>query len=129
MEDSKNSNSKFLIIALALLLVGVVAYTIYNNSQNKMYKDAVEAEKNEIATNLDSIAYISINGKNIKLNLIERKFDEYSKKEENYTEIFSNKKFKATIEVKINNTNIFLQTLNLIKYRCKELHNKGIINK
>lgn len=55
MEDSKNSNSKFLIIALALLLVGVVAYTIYNNSQNKMYKDAVEAEKNEIATNLDSM--------------------------------------------------------------------------
>ena len=55
MEDSKKSNNKFLIIALGLLLVGVVAYTIYNNGQNKMYKDAVEAEKNEIASNLDSM--------------------------------------------------------------------------
>jgi hypothetical protein len=55
MEESKNSNNKILIIALGLLLVGVVAYTIYNNSQNKMYKDAIEAEKNEIATNLDSM--------------------------------------------------------------------------
>ena len=63
-----------------------------------------KSEKYLIATNLDSIAYIPINGRNIKLNLVERKFDKYSKNEENYTEIFSNEKFKATLEVKIDNT-------------------------
>jgi len=57
-----------------------------------------------IATNLDSIAYISINEKSMKLYLVERKFDKYSKNDENYTEIFANEKFKATLEVKIDNT-------------------------
>ena len=57
-----------------------------------------------IATNLDSIAYISLNEKSMKLYLVERKFDKYSKNDENYTEIFANEKFKATLEVKIDNT-------------------------
>ena len=57
-----------------------------------------------IATNLDSIAYISINEKSMKLNLVERKFDKNSKNNENYTEIFANEKFKATLEIKIDNT-------------------------
>ena len=71
----------------------------FSETENK-YK----SEKYLIATNLDSIAYISINEKNIKLNLVERKFDKHSKNEENYTEIFANEKFKATLEVKIDNT-------------------------
>ncbi|WP_139225591.1 hypothetical protein [Flavobacterium succinicans] len=71
----------------------------FSETENKY-----RSEKYLIATNLDSIAYISVNGKNMKLYLIERKFDKYSTKEENYTEIFSNEKFRATIEVKIDNT-------------------------
>lgn len=55
MEESKSSNNKFLIIALAVLLVGVVAYTIYNNGEHKKLENAIEVEKNEIATNLDSM--------------------------------------------------------------------------
>lgn len=55
MEDSKKSNTKFLIIALALLLVGVSIYTFYNNSEYKKLTNAIEVEKNEIAVNLDSM--------------------------------------------------------------------------
>lgn len=55
MEESKSSNNKILIIALAVLLAGVVGYTIYNNSQHQELEDAIEIEKNEIATNLDSM--------------------------------------------------------------------------
>jgi hypothetical protein len=63
-----------------------------------------KAEKYLIATNLDSIAFISINGNIAKLYLVERKFDKNEKDEENYIEIFANQKFKATIEVKKDNT-------------------------
>lgn len=55
MEESKKSNSKFLIIALAALLVGISIYTFYNNSEHKKLTDAIEVEKNEIAVNLDSM--------------------------------------------------------------------------
>jgi hypothetical protein len=55
MEDSKNSNNKLLIIALAVLLVGVSIYTFYNNSKLNEINDAIEVEKNEIAVNLDSM--------------------------------------------------------------------------
>ncbi|MBP8792768.1 MAG: hypothetical protein KBE41_11345 [Lutibacter sp.] len=55
MEESKSSNNKILIIALAILLVGVVGYTIYNNGEHQKLEDAIEVEKNEIATNLDSM--------------------------------------------------------------------------
>jgi hypothetical protein len=55
MEDSKNSNNKLLIIALAVLLVGVSIYTFFNNSKLNEINDAIEVEKNEIAVNLDSM--------------------------------------------------------------------------
>ncbi|SFS49166.1 hypothetical protein [Lutibacter maritimus] len=55
MEDSKNSNNKFLIIALALLLVGISIYTFYSSTKLNKLNDAIEVEKNEIASNLDSM--------------------------------------------------------------------------
>lgn len=42
MEESKKSNSKFLIIALAALLVGISIYTFYNNSEHKKLTDAIK---------------------------------------------------------------------------------------
>ncbi len=55
MEESKKSNNKFLLIGLAVLLVAISIYTIYNNSEHKKLTNAIEVEKNEIAVNLDSM--------------------------------------------------------------------------
>ncbi len=57
-----------------------------------------------IATNLDSIAFVSLNNKIIKLKLVEKKIEPNSIDNENYTAIFANKKYKATIEVKEDRT-------------------------
>lgn len=55
MEENKKSNNKLIIIALAVLLLAVLAYTFYTNSEHKKLTDAIEAEKVEIGQNLDSI--------------------------------------------------------------------------
>ena len=55
MEESTKSNNKFLLIGLAVLLIAVSIYTIYNNSEHKKLTNAIETEKNEIAVNLDSM--------------------------------------------------------------------------
>ena len=51
MEESTKSNNKFLLIGLAVLLIAVSIYTIYNNSEHKKLTNAIETEKNEIAVN------------------------------------------------------------------------------
>jgi len=55
MEENKKSNSKIVVIVLAVLLFTVVAYTFYNNSQHKKVTDAIEEEKIEIEGNLDNM--------------------------------------------------------------------------
>ncbi|PHS54285.1 MAG: hypothetical protein COB01_01405 [Lutibacter sp.] len=55
MEESKKSNSKVIVIVLAILLLGAIAYTFYNNSEHKKLTDAIEEEKIEIEGNLDSM--------------------------------------------------------------------------
>ena len=55
MEENKKSNSKIIVIALAVLLVGAIGYTIYNNSKHKELTDAIEEEKIEIEGNLDNM--------------------------------------------------------------------------
>jgi hypothetical protein len=54
MEDKKNNN-KLIIIALAILLVGVLAYTFYINNNYKKVNNAIKDEKVEIEQNLDSM--------------------------------------------------------------------------
>ena len=51
MEESTKSNNKFLLIGLAVLLIAVSIYTIYNNSEHKKLTNAIETEKNKIAVN------------------------------------------------------------------------------
>ena len=72
---------------------------IFSETENKF-----KAQEYLIATNLDSIAYISINHNIIKLKLIEKKIDSNSKDDDNLIEIFANEKYKATIEVKKDKT-------------------------
>ena len=55
MEENKKSNSKIIVIALAVLLAGAIGYTIYNNSKHKELTDAIEEEKIEIEGNLDNM--------------------------------------------------------------------------
>jgi hypothetical protein len=55
MEENKKSNNKAIVIVLALLLIGAVAYTLYNNSEYKKLTNAIEEEKEEIEQNLDSM--------------------------------------------------------------------------
>lgn len=55
MEENKKSNNKLIIIALAILLLSVLAYTFYTNSEHKKLTDAIEVEKLEIGQNLDSM--------------------------------------------------------------------------
>ena len=55
MEENKKSNSKLIVIVLALLLVGALAYTFYNNTQHKELTDAIQEEKEEIEQNLDGM--------------------------------------------------------------------------
>jgi len=55
MEENKKSNNKLIIIALAILLVGALGYTFYNNGEHKKLTDAIEAEKSEVELNLDSM--------------------------------------------------------------------------
>ena len=55
MEENKKSNSKVIVIVLAVLLLGAIAYTFYNNSEHKKLTDAIEEEKLEIEGNLDSM--------------------------------------------------------------------------
>lgn len=57
MEENKKSNSKIIIIALAVLLVGALGYSLYNNGEHKKLTDAIEAEKSEIELNLDSMIF------------------------------------------------------------------------
>lgn len=54
MEDKKNNN-KLIIIVLAILLVGILGYTLYNNNEHKKLTNAIEEEKVEIEQNLDSM--------------------------------------------------------------------------
>jgi hypothetical protein len=55
MEENKKSNSKAIVIVLAVLLIGALAYTFYNNSEHKKLTDAIEEEKLEIEGNLDNM--------------------------------------------------------------------------
>tara|TARA_R110001583_G_scaffold27778_1_gene98978 strand:- start:9202 stop:10083 length:882 start_codon:yes stop_codon:yes gene_type:complete len=55
MEENKKSNSKIIVIVLAVLLLGIVGYTFYNNSEHKKVTDAIEEEKLEIEGNLDNM--------------------------------------------------------------------------
>tara|TARA_R110001583_G_scaffold37702_2_gene122418 strand:- start:203 stop:1090 length:888 start_codon:yes stop_codon:yes gene_type:complete len=55
MEENKKSNSKLIVIVLAVLLVGALAYTFYNNSKHKELTDAIQEEKEEIEQNLDGM--------------------------------------------------------------------------
>jgi hypothetical protein len=55
MEENKKSNNKLIIIALAVLLLGALAYTFYTGSEHKKLTDAIEGEKLEIEQNLDSM--------------------------------------------------------------------------
>lgn len=53
--EKKSNNSKIFIIVLALLLVGVLAYTLYSNSQHNKLTTEIANEKLEIEKNLDSM--------------------------------------------------------------------------
>ncbi|MEX1381868.1 hypothetical protein [Lutibacter sp.] len=55
MEEEKKSNSKIIVIALAVLLIGALAYTFYNKSEHKKLTDAITVEKEEIEQNLDNM--------------------------------------------------------------------------
>jgi hypothetical protein len=55
MEENKKSNTKLIIIVLAVLLLGALAYTFYTGSEHKKLTDAIEVEKLEIEQNLDSM--------------------------------------------------------------------------
>lgn len=55
MEENKKSNTKLIIIALAVLLLGALAYTFYTNTEHKKLTDQIEVEKLEIEQNLDSM--------------------------------------------------------------------------
>lgn len=55
MEENNKSNSKIIVIVLAVLLLGAIGYTFYNNSEHKKVTDAIEEEKVEIAGNLDNM--------------------------------------------------------------------------
>ncbi|MDO9276334.1 MAG: hypothetical protein Q7T92_12400 [Lutibacter sp.] len=55
MEENKKSNTNLIIIALAVLLLGALAYTFYTNTEHKKLTDAIEVEKLEIEQNLDSM--------------------------------------------------------------------------
>ncbi|UMB53220.1 hypothetical protein MKD41_12865 [Lutibacter sp. A64] len=55
MEEEKKSNSKIIVIVLAVLLIGALAYTFYNKSEHKKLTDAITVEKEEIEQNLDKM--------------------------------------------------------------------------
>jgi Tfp pilus assembly protein PilO len=55
MVENKRSNSKIIVIVLAVLLIGALTYTFYNKNEHKKLTDAIEEEKAEIAQNLDSM--------------------------------------------------------------------------
>ncbi len=55
MEEKKKSNSKIIVIALAVLLLVALGYTFYNNTEHKKLTDAIEEEKLEIEGNLDNM--------------------------------------------------------------------------
>lgn len=55
MEQKKSNNSKVFIFILALLLVGVLAYTLYNNNKHNKLTTEIANEKLEIEQNLDSM--------------------------------------------------------------------------
>ena len=55
MVENKKSNSKIIVIVLAVLLVAALAYTFYNKNEHKKLTDAIEEEKAEIGQNLDSM--------------------------------------------------------------------------
>ena len=55
MEENKKSNSKIIVIVLAVLLIAALAYTFYNNTEHKKITDAIEEEKIEIEGNLDNM--------------------------------------------------------------------------
>lgn len=55
MVENKKSNSKIIVIVLAVLLIAALAYTFYNKNEHKKLTDAIEEEKAEIGQNLDSM--------------------------------------------------------------------------
>jgi hypothetical protein len=55
MEENKKSNTKLIIIVLAVLLLGALAYTFYTSTEHKKLTDQIEGEKLEIEQNLDSM--------------------------------------------------------------------------
>lgn len=55
MEENKKSNTNLIIITLAVLLLGALAYTFYTSSEHKKLTDEIEVEKLEIEQNLDSM--------------------------------------------------------------------------
>ncbi|MDP3314266.1 hypothetical protein [Lutibacter sp.] len=55
MEQNKQSNSKAIIIGLAVLLAGALGYTFYSSSEHKEETTTIQNEKLEIEQNLDSM--------------------------------------------------------------------------
>lgn len=55
MEQTKKSNNKFIIIALGVLLLAALVYTFYTAGEHKKLTNAIEEEKQEIASNLDNM--------------------------------------------------------------------------
>ena len=55
MEEKTRSNSKVIVVVLAILLIGALAYTFYNKNEHKKLTDAILEEKGEIEQNLDSL--------------------------------------------------------------------------
>lgn len=51
----KKSNNKTLIIILAVLLAGIIGYTLYNTSKYNKLTEEIKSEKLEIEQNLDSM--------------------------------------------------------------------------
>ena len=55
MEQTKKSNNKIIIIALGVLLLAALVYTFYTAGEHKKLTNAIEEEKQEIASNLDNM--------------------------------------------------------------------------
>lgn len=72
---------------------------VYSETEKKF-----KAEEYLIATNIDSIAFISINGKITKLKLVERKTQPNPNDNKDYIDTFESGKFKVTIKVRADKT-------------------------
>ena len=53
--EEKKSNSKIIMIVLAVLLIATLGYTVYSNQEHKKVTDAIEQDKMEVEMNLDNM--------------------------------------------------------------------------